>query len=188
MNFVNALQLGGAVKPYVSKCKTVCKASYDSLSAADRKYLDEMLSKTPELYAQFQKFAPIVLKQLKDLDSEQVLSMVQLATKFLKKRSTVATVRSLIAKYGDIVKDKRRMKAIGAYLRCVLSHMEDEHKMILLSMFEMLMAVVAIVSDKEVAAFARELALSVHKAVIKPAVSEVKRVNKPRKAKAVKSA
>lgn len=173
-----AIQLGGAVKPYVSKCRTVCKESYNALSATDRKYLDEMLSKAPELFTHFQQLAPAILSQVKELEAEQILGMVQMATKYLKKKTTVNTVRGLIDKYGDMVKDQRRMKAVGAYLKCVLSHMDDEHKLILIAGFDMLMAVVAVVSDKEVAQFAKDLAAIVNKAVIKPAVREVKKVSK----------
>jgi hypothetical protein len=178
LQLLSSLQMGGAVKPYISKCKTVCKSSYDNLSASDRKYIDEMLSKAPEVYSYFEKYGPVVLDQVKNLKPDQVLGMIELATKFLKKRSTVTTVRSLIDTYGDIVKDERRMKAVGAYVKCVLSHMDKEYKMILLSGFDLMMAVVAVCGDDKVASFAKELAVSVNKTIVKPVVREVKKTKK----------
>lgn len=180
LQLLSSMQMGGAVKPYISKCKTVCKSSYDNLSASDRKYIDEMLSKAPEVYSYFQKYGPVVLDQVQTLKADQVLGMIELATKFLKKKTTVVAVRGLIDTYGDIVKDERRMKAVGAYIKCVLSNMDKEYKMILLSGFDMIMAIVAVCGDAKVAAFANELAASVTKTIVKPVVREVKKT-KPKK-------
>lgn len=176
MKQLKLLMMGGAIKPYLEKCTDICKESYADLSTADQKYIDELLVRAPEAFEFAKKYAPFILSHVKDIKGDQVLGLLQLATKYLKRKSTKAMVHKLIAQYGDIVKDKRRMKAIGAYIKCVVSNIDDEYKVILIASFDMLMALVSVVTDKEIADFAKELGDLVHKSIVKPTVRQVKAV------------
>ncbi len=163
------------LKPYLNKCQDVCKDSFAMLSETDQKQLTLLMKAAPELYEYFEQYAPIVLAKVKTIKSDEVLALIQLVTEYLKKKETVALVREFIHKYGNVVKSPRKVKAVGAYLKCVVSHLEDTHKAILLSSVDMLMALVSLVGDKEVVAFAKEVGQVVNKNLVKPVVREVKK-------------
>jgi hypothetical protein len=169
--------IGGAnIKPYINKCKDVCKQGLDNLTSADQKYIVELMNRVPELYNMYELFAPKIFAHLQDKSS--ILLLLQLTTKYLKKKSTVKKISKLITTYGDIVKDERRMKAIGAYIVCILSNLDEEVREILVQSFELVMATVALVSNKEIATFAKDLGILVHKALVKPTVKKIKKTVK----------
>lgn len=163
------------IKPYLNKCQDICKDSFSKLSETDKKQLTLLLKAAPELYTYFERYAPIVVAKVKTIKSDEVLALIQLVTQYLKKKETVTVVRSFIDKYGSVVKSPRKVKAIGAYLRCIVSHLEDTHKAILLSSVDMLMALVSLVGDKQIVAFAKEVGEIVNKNLVKPVVREVKK-------------
>lgn len=171
------------ISSQVEKCKEVCQDSLDELAPKDcqviKDLVQDILQAAPDLIASFKEQGQQMLQQARAMDATDATWLMDKTTAFLKQESTRRLVRTAIDRYGaEILKSEARMKAVGSYLRCVVSHIEPQYKQTLLSAVDMVLALVALVaSEPKVQSFATKLNAAVQKNVVAPVVQDVKDVN-----------
>lgn len=171
------------ISSQVEKCKEVCQDSLDELAPKDcqviKDLVQDILQAAPDLIASFKEQGQQMLQQARAMDATDATWLMDKTTAFLKQESTRRLVRTAIDRYGaEILKSEARMKAVGSYLRCVVSHIEPQYKQTLLSAVDMVLALVALVaSEPKVQSFATKLNAAVQKNVVAPVVQDVKNVN-----------
>lgn len=173
MDIVSAIQTASFSK-HLATCKDVCKSSYNKLSSSERKHVDELLVAVVKFYKMALPFVPQVVAYAKGLSVDNVVAFLKTATKIMQKPETARLVEHYIAMYGDSVKNPKRLKAYGAYLKCVLSHLDPKYKKVVTVAIDFAFAFVVLVVTKEVREYVKELARTVHKYVVKPLHREVK--------------
>lgn len=159
---------------HIDTCKSACKRSYGKLSSSERKHVDELMTSVVALYKKALPLVPTLLAFAKGMNVNSVVALIRTATKVLQKDETVALFEHYIAMYGDVAKDPKRLKAYGAYLRCLLSHMSADHRRIVVAAIDLAFALVHLVVRKEVKGYVKDLAGSVHKYVVKPIHRDLK--------------
>lgn len=170
--------LPSTFKPHISKCKVICAKTYDALSAREQTAIDDLLDQLPILYNVFEEYAPMVTAYVKNITPEKVMQLMQYATKVLKDKKTVKFIHHYIDEYGEIIKSPKHMKAIGAYLKCIVSHIDPKYKSLVLQGVDLVFALVALVNDNKVVSFVEEITDGVKKHIVKPVTKAVKPVRK----------
>lgn len=174
-NSVKQMFMGFRVDQHFETCKATAKQSFQELPPEDYEILDEILRNIPEIVAEFQKYAREVAARITTIDAEGATVMMREATAFLKKKKTKDVVDDFIARYGSMAADDRIMVAVGSYLRCVLSHIDDRYKEAAMAAVEMVVALIGLVSgDNKIREFTNSVGASLQSNVIKPAMMEIR--------------
>lgn len=170
--------LPSTLKPHISNCKVMCAKTYDALSPREQKAINDLLDQLPILYNVFEQYAPIVTAYVNTITPEKVMQLMQYATKILKDRKTVKLIHHYIDEYGEIIKSPKHMKAIGAYLKCIVAQIDPKYKNLVLQGVDLVFALVALVNDHKVVSFVEEVSDGVKKHVVKPVTKAVKAARK----------
>lgn len=163
-----------AVTKHLNMCKEVCKSSYNKLSSSERKHVDELLKAVVVFYRMALPYAPQAVAFAKSVSADNVVAFLKTATKIMQKPETAKLVEHYIAMYGDSIKNPKRLKAYGVYLKCVLSQLNPKYKKIVAAAIDFAFAFICLVVTKEIREYVKEIASNVQKYVIKPLHREVK--------------
>lgn len=177
MNTIKQAFTGLMISQHAERCKELCKQSYQELSPEDHEVIQSIMEKVPDVVSQFQKYGKYLKEQAKDIDVEDATDLMQAATSYLTKRETRETLHDMIAKYGPVLEKESNVRAIGAYVRCVISNVDERYKEAAVAALDLLSAVVGLVSnDPSVRNFAAHLRGNVQKNVVLPVATEAKNV------------
>jgi hypothetical protein len=168
---LDALSLtGGAVvaAKYAETCKRVGFKSYAQLSATDRKHIDELVESVKTFAETMKPQLPTLLIYARRLTSSNISSFIRLATKILRKKSTVALIQNYLNIYGDLVRNPRRMKAIGAYLRCLMSNLDSKHKEVMVASIEFGFTLLHVVAQTDLKSKLLDVSKDVRKYILRP--------------------
>ena len=174
MSIMNVLQTNLLGK-HLNQCKDMCKSSYSKLSSKEKHHVDALMETVIQFYRMALPYVPKAVEYAQTLSVENVIAFLKVATKVMQKKETVQLIQHYIAMYGDSLKNPKRLKAYGAYLRCVLAHLDAKYKKIVTAAIDFAFAFICLIVTKEVRAYVHEVAASVNKYVVKPLHRDVRR-------------
>ncbi len=170
-NFVGGAVANRLAKP-LSACALVGARSYFQLSSKDRKHVDDIVALTLEYTDKLKPEIPKIQRYLTSLKTDDVTALIKLATKLLKKKQTLTLLQEYLELYGDIITDPKRIKAIGAYLLCLVSNIEPEYKNAIVATIDFIFTLIQLLTQTEIKTEVREklskLTSSVNKHVLRP--------------------
>ena len=156
------------LKKHLDTCKTTCKKSYNALSSSERKHVDQLMVAVVAFYAKMVPLLPQAASFVKTMNVDSVIALLKTINRILQKDETVALIEHYIAMYGETAKDPKRLKAYGAYLRCVLHHLAPQYKRVAIVAIDLAFTILHLVVRKEIKGYIKELGTAVHKNIVKP--------------------
>jgi len=174
MNVLKEMFTAAVFQEKIDECKETCKASIDDLSDDEYEVIQGILRNAPDLAKTAKKGAEKVLGYAQHMDVETATALMENATDILRSESTVNIVDDVLRKYGPILKSEKNLKAIGAYLKCVLKNLEPRYQAAVVAMVEMFISLYALISnDNEVRTFLRSTGKSFGKYVVDPVQRQI---------------
>lgn len=173
-DLLGGLKGGAAMSKPIATCMTVGVSSYYMMSAKDRVHIDELIATTRDLVENlkpaFLKFQQRMSHAMTDVS--KITELLKLGNRFLRRKRTVELIQEYLSVYADVLYSPKRIKAIGAYLVCVVSNMETKYKEAVIAAIDLMFTVIHIVSTTHVRADLRgksgKLFDCVHKYVMRP--------------------
>lgn len=170
---------GGSVAASISKPISLCMnagvLSYLQLHPTHRKHIDDLLASVMRLIETMQHHYPKMAEMVVDLTPDNFTVFIKMATKVLRKKSTANIIQQYLEIYGDIFHHPQRIKAIGAYMVCVLSNLDEKYKAAVVAVIELAFTFIQIVSHTDLKTKVTEMSQSVHKYVMRPMYKELAR-------------
>ena len=159
----------------ISRCKSICLASYKKLRSSERVYIDELLTAAPEIYKSILSYIPVFMSYKDNMTLENGIKLVKIATKVLKNKKTISFLRKYIALYAGVINNPKRIKAYSTYLRCVLAHVDPKYKAMIVEVFKLANAFLSVVLCDDILAFFKDVSRNVKKYLVVPLYSEIKK-------------
>lgn len=176
---VTSLFKGGAavsrIAHPISLCMNAGVKSYLELSASDRKHIDELVSTTMSFIESIKPQYPKFVEYVSNLTINNTTELIKVATKVLRKKTTATLVQQYLNVYADILHNPRRMKAIGAYMVCLLSNVDAKYKEAIVAAIEFGFAFIQVVAHTDLHEKLGVLSASMRKNIIRPMYKELNR-------------
>jgi ATP-dependent Clp protease ATP-binding subunit ClpA len=123
-----AMQKGGVSPKTLAKpietCIKVGMNSYFQLKPEQREQIDSLVQAALKYAESLKPQYPKIMEYVSNLNTANVTALIKIATKVLRKKSTAALVQQYLDVYVTVVNNPRRLKAIGAYMVCLLSNLD----------------------------------------------------------------
>lgn len=172
---------GGAVVHNISKPISICYdatvKSYNMLDKKHKKQIDELVLSTLKFIDTMRPQFPKFKDQLMKLNAGNLTTLIKATTKLLRKRSTAALIQQYVDVYADVLDNPKRMKAIGAYLCCLVSNVEPKYKYAIIAAIEMIVTFITVVSHTDIAEKMAKLSVSLRKHVMRPLYKDLAKKN-----------
>lgn len=175
MQSLTATLSGGALAGPIKACMNAGVASYVKLAPEHRQHIDELVKATIEFVESAKKQYPKVKEYASNINLDNISSLLKLVTKMLRKKSTAGLVQHYLDVCADMMDNPKRMKAIGAYMVCLLSHLDEKHKEVVVLALELAYAFIQVIAQTDVKSKVVAMSGSVHKHVMRPMYKEIAR-------------
>jgi hypothetical protein len=172
-NLMSFVQVAG---PALQKGKEVCAASFARLTHKEQRYLTELLDKVPPMAERITKAAAVMLSKntLASLTPDLIIAYLQSALELLHNKKFADNLGKLAVHYSHFVIKSKHYYALGQYIRCLLSQMDDKYAHIFLLLVKILEAAVAIFKPNSRMALAVEkMRHKATKYVLTPILNEI---------------
>lgn len=171
---ISSVLKGGAPAP-INACMGVGVKSYLQLSAKHRAHIDELVSSTMHFVESLKPQYPKFVEYVSNMNITNATSLLKIATKIMRKKTTVALLQHYLDVYADILHNPRRMKAIGAYMVCVLSNVDAKYKEAVVAAIEFAFTFIQVVSHTDLHSKLSDMSQSVQKNIMRPMYKELAR-------------
>jgi hypothetical protein len=173
-NLLKGGALPGLSHP-VAVCMKVGVKSYMQLDSKHRDHIDSLVANTLYFVQSLKPQYPKIVEYVSNLNVDNVTGLIKMAIKLLRKKNTAKIIQQYLDVYADLMHNPKRMKAIGAYMVCILSNLESKYKQAVISAIELLFTFVAVVSHTDLANKVALMSDSVKKHIIRPMYKELAR-------------
>lgn len=157
------------LKSKVDLCKDTCASSYAKLRKSQKGHVDDLINAIFVLYAYAKPHFPALKERAKKLDVNTVQALLEQATVFLKRKELCDLICTYLEMYSDALKDKKRLRAYGEYIQCMLTHIDPSIKKLIIVALKFVMALVKLFQDSNMKSHIKDLAMNVHSEILKPA-------------------
>lgn len=161
---------------YLMECKEQVKSTFqenmENLSDEDYEVIDALLQKFPALVKQFNEHASNVRKNVQNMDAEGATFVMRSATRFFQDETTIHMMDRVIDRYSPVLENETTWRAVGNYVKCVLSKVDVRYKDLAVATFEAFMALYSLIrKDDRFRRFASNVSQKVHANVVTPAAN-----------------
>lgn len=179
VNKLASVLQGGAFVANISQpiaaCMSVGVKSYMQLSNADRKQLEDLVTTTMQFIASLRKHYPKLKEYTANINVDKVTSLFKVATKLLRKKATADIVQKYMEVYMQALDNPRKMKAIGAYVSCLVSNIDPKFKSALIASIEFAFAAIQLLSQTDTGKKLAAISQSAHKHILRPLYREIRK-------------
>lgn len=179
MNKLTSVLQGGAFVANISQpiaaCMNVGVKSYMQLSNADRKQLEDLVTTTMQFISSLRQHYPKLKDYTTNMKVDKVTSLFKIGTKLLRKKATMEIVQKYTDVYMQALDNPRKMKAIGAYVSCLVSNIEPKFKNALIASIEFAFAAIQLLSHTDVDQKLVTISHSAHKYILRPLYRELRK-------------
>lgn len=167
--------LKGGAPATINACMGVGVKSYLQLPSKDRVHIDELITTTMKFIETLKPQYPKVVEYVSKLDVTNVTSLMKLGTKLLRKKTTITMLKQYVEVYSNILNHPRRIKAIGAYMVCMMSNIDSTYKEAVVAAFELVFAVVQVLAFTDMRKNLGSIGENIQKHIMRPMYKELAR-------------
>ncbi len=166
------------LKAKVESCKITCATSYEKLKKPQQQHIDDLINTVFVLYAYAKPHLPALLHRVKKLDANAVQVLLDHASTFISGKEVKNLISTFLEVYGDGLKDKKRLRAYGDYLTCLLANVDPQVKELLNTAFHFAHTIVKLFEDTNMKKHIKEVAVTINSEVLKPVHRALKKSKK----------
>jgi hypothetical protein len=168
----------GKIVENLQKCKSTMTDATNALNDEDYEIIDKIMKSLPHIVKEFKKHSRTLSQNAANMDAENATKLMETAKEFLERPETVELVDRIVDKYGPILEDENNMHAIGSYIKCVLSNIDEKYKRAAVAATEMSLALFSLVGKgTKVRSFASNVGKNLKSNVLGPINKELNSVN-----------
>jgi len=107
-------------------CKDKCKQSYKQLDKKQQEHIDQAVKTTLDLYARMKPYQSIILAKAKSVTLNDAIAWIKMGTDLLSRKEVVTMIEGYVVMLGDMVADKKRLRAYKQYFSCLLDQLDPK--------------------------------------------------------------